>query len=357
MMTAWIPIAGLVVATCGLTVAFLVGVRSRNLFTPRLSFSYRAPLTFRAKRHGYMLRDPQALFFVSKRSAEGRVHLPIHLRNNSRRKITDITIELQYPRAFFVSNRETACELDELLKHFPGRESEVETIRRGWSERTVSPYEDIVTVTHRIGTILPGRDHLLCETLDMPTRDRAFSDMRFDGTMFGDILKRLQILRFIRGICHVRGTIYSDLLRPSHNWINVLSMKGDLTDASMEELILPYTLAHWDGRFPTGYYFRPLLPFLRAYRQPIVRKCTIDLIAPKVVAETTTTETHYIGARWLDAQRSRYATGFAGLPGYDYFHLPAELSVESALLSIGFAKPSFLFRKSRPETTVDSKNA
>jgi hypothetical protein len=351
-MSTWIPIAALTVATCGFTVAFLVGLRSRNLFSPRLSFRYRAPLTFRAKRRGYMLRDPQALFFVAKRHAEGRVHLPIHLKNNSRRKITDVTIELQYPRAFFVSNRELARELDEAMEYFPEREGEIETIREWSAERRVTPYQDIVTVTHKLGTILPGRDRLFYEPLDMPTRDAAFSDMRFDDTMFGEILHRLKMLHFIRGVCHVRGTIYSDLLRPSRTWVNVLSMKGDLAHASMQELILPYVLAHWADRFPTGFHFRPALPFLRAYRQPIVRQCTIDLINPKVVAETTMTDADHIGARWLDAQGSSYAVGFAGLPGYDYFRLPAGLSVEDALHLIGFAKPSLLFRKSRPEPTA-----
>lgn len=281
-----------------------------------------------------MLNKPQALT---------QIHLPIHIENNSRRKISDVSLELVYPRAFFVNNRGHAQNFDELLVHFPNREEEVDGLRHHLSKRTTRAAGGLIFVTYDIGTLRPGQSEVFYELINLPSRDLSFTDERFEGTLFHEILQRLKELRAIRGICHVRGRLFSDLNKPTYAWINTVSAKaGPFTAlanrALTDELIEPYGAAHWLGEYPDRPYYGPRLPFPRAYRQPLSRKMTVDMIYPKFTREARKLSDSFIAAIWFDGMGSSFGYGYVTLPGYDYFKLPCGITRDEALLSIGFGQ-------------------
>lgn len=339
----WTPILPVIIGAAALFLALVVAARNRTLFRPRLSVHFRLPVEFHQKRAGWMKREPVALFVLNKPQAPTQIHLPIHIENNSRRKISDVSLELVYPRTFFVNNRGHTQNFDELLVHFPNREEEVNSLKHHLSKRTSRAAGELVFVTYDIGTLRPGQSEVFYESINLPSRDKSFTDERFEGTLFGEILQNLKEMPAIRGVCHVRGRLFSDLNRPTYAWINAVSAKGGpfsnlANHALADEIMEPYGAAHWLGRYPDRPYFGPRLPFPRAYRQPFSRRMTVDMIYPKLTHEARKLSDSFIAAIWFDGMGSSFGYGYVNLPGYDYFKLPRGISRDEALLSIGFGR-------------------
>lgn len=337
-MVSWLSLVPIGFGCLGLGLALLVAVRNRSLFGPRLQLQFRTPLHFRRKLTRFMKRDPAAIFILSRQRAHTEMHIPISLRNQSRRKIGDVKLVLSYPKAFFVSNRDLLKNLDRLLEHFPESEEELAGFRAQVSKRSVTSDNETVSVTYEVGTLRPGEGHDFSELIEARSRELCFTDDRFSECMFSNILVKLRDINNIRALCHIRATVYSDLNRPRHQWVNIVSAVGKLTEDLGDMPLSDYCKAHWLNQIPSGAYFGPRLPFPKSYRSRFSIKRPVDFIEPKIVTNSKRTETNYVASSFFDGLRSRYGIGYVTLPGFDYFVLPKEFSVDNALLQIGYGK-------------------
>lgn len=265
------------------------------------------------------------------------IRLPVQVANPSRRKLSDVTLIFQYPRAFALGERRAREMVDSFLEVFPDYTDEMAGTYRFLSSRTVDLDRELATVTYKIGTLLPGDQMLIPEMIEFADRAKCFEDGRFSHTAFGDALKLLSLQPSIRGLCHVWITLHSDLTQPIRTRIDVVSACGAIED-EFQEPIRAYRDAYWLGQPPSGTYYGPRMPFPRGYRAAFATWSPAEFMIPEPDTWVRQKDSQMVVTEMANEDASDVGTTLIYKPGFDVFTLPKGISTEQALLSIGYMK-------------------
>ncbi len=339
-MTTMVPLVPAAVGLGAFTLAAIVAVRTRSLFRPKLKFQFKLDHQFSKPVPRKARKDPVALVLVSDNpnTPLTETRFPFVVKNNSRRRIGEVSVELAYPTAYFISNQAHEELARDALRTFPKHKETIDLILEQLSHRTARKMGDMVYVTYQIGSLRPGEQRAFHETIRVPVRDEAFSDPRFESKLFGKILRLIGDAPAIRGVCHVRGWVLSDLNLPIKGHIDVVVGHSDL-EHIQENILQPYQRAHWlNDPSPKAFYFKPLLP-IPQYWQRFKIDRPVDIVFVKMVYDTAKIYKDHILVGWDDLLNSVHAVSWIRLPGYPYYEFPRGVrSVDDALMMIGFGR-------------------
>jgi hypothetical protein len=334
-LTLLTPIIGI----AALLLAAVVAMRNRTLFPPKLDFQFRIldKLPPRAPRK--LKKEPVALVITSEDAKQvlSEARFPIVVRNNSRRRIGEVSIELWYPSSYFVGNDEHEKAAEEALEAFPHRKEPLDLILAELARRSAVRMGEMVYVTYDIGALRPGEIRAFHETIRVPDRTLAFADPRFADNLFGKILDLLRHVPNISGLCHVQARVLSDLNKPISRRIDVLVCQGGLKELD-DGVLAPYARAHWLNEDTKGIYLKapPILP---SWWRRMTRDRPVDIVLAKLAYDTAKADDNHMMLVWDDILHSVYARSWVRLPGYRYHDLPRKIpNVDYALLSIGYGR-------------------
>lgn len=314
----FLPIIAIVLAATSLIVTLLIGVRTRNIFPAKLEFHFRSSPELHPsipKR----LRDkvPVATAFVHSRLtvAAYAIRLPLFIKNTSAKKISDVSVSLLYPEAYFIPNEEHKEAIEEAQQKFPQHAKGLGGIFRQLDLRECTALGGLVNVRYNIGSLRPGESFSCEELMRVPQRGKAFADRRYELTMFGAILERLKDLPQLLGVCHVTASILSEAMHPIRRQITVIAGHSD-SDKAQIELFNPFAEAHWLNEMPRGGKFRrnPMRwPWKRL--PPLVDESPVDVVFPQGKFELTEDRQIALVSDWLEAGTTThgFSDGDAGL--------------------------------------------
>ena len=332
------PELGPILPLAGLTLALLVSLRGRTAFRPRLSLQLRWP--FRARTELSRRErgaQPRAHFSFQKDEAPEVVRLPIFVANPSRRKLGDVSVTLQFPRAFALSERSAKAIIDRAVTAMPAFTDEMEGVYRFLSKRKVDLTRYLATVTYEIGTLTPGERILLPEMLSFADREASFSDERYGNSGFADVLQHLRGCSAVRGLCRVTVTLAADLIRPIRRNIDVVSARGDLAE-SFAEALAGYRDAYWLGQPPPGRYYGPRLPFSSRYGAKLASWHTVDFVAAEPYRVTRVVPEGVYVAAFINEEGGTLGQTSVYMPGFDPLFLPRGITIADAIAWLGYRR-------------------
>jgi hypothetical protein len=330
----FVRIVMLVLATSALVVAIKVNIGNRSIFSPKLSWGFQ-PIyrAFPSVSKKLLAKDPIATFMIHTSGQKKGAAILLWIRNDSRRKFSDIKLELMYPKSYYIKNEDVEKVNDEVIESFPEFFTDAKSINKIISKRDAISYDDMIHVYYDIGTLRPGEHYMVFEGMNVPTPDKAFLDSRFESRFFGEILENLATYDVYSGVCHVRARLLSDLAKPSSKWINAVSVAPGVAVGD-DTYLKSYVDAHWLGERTAGAtYFKAKLPWIK--HTLIVEQPVITILTELVREFKTESDKVVIFTRMEDA-KTQFAFSTLLMPGYDYFILPRGIGIDAAVRSEGY---------------------
>lgn len=265
------------------------------------------------------------------------VRLPIVVANPSRRKLGEVSVSLQFPRAFALSERSAKATIDRAVSALPSFTDDMDGVYRFLSKRKVDLTRCLATVTYEIGTLTPGERVLLPEMLSFSDREASFTDERYETTCFADVLQHLKACSAVRGLCRVTVTLAADLIQPIHRHIDVVSARGDLPD-DFAESFAGYRDAYWLGQPPPGRYYGPRLPFSRRYGAQLASWHAVDFVAAEPHRVTRVVSEGVYVAAFANEEDGVMGQTSVYMPGFDPLALPRGISTADAIAWLGYRR-------------------
>jgi len=329
---------GAILPTAALMLAVLAALRGRTAFRPHLSLELRWPFRARTELSRRERRaQPRAHFSFHVDEGPETVRLPIVVANPSRRKLSDVSLVLQFPRAFAQSERSAKAIAERAVSAFPAFTDEMDSVYRFLSKRRVDLGRDLATVTYEIGNLTPGEKVLVPEMLSFSDREASFYDDRYESTGFADMLQHLKACLAVRGLCRVTVTLRADLIQPIHRHIDVVSARGDLSE-NLVEAFAGYRDAYWLGQPPPGRYYGPRLPFSKRFGAQLASWQTVDFVAAEPHRVTRVVPKRvYVGA-FANEKDGVMGHTIVHMPGFDPRALPRGTTTADAIAWLGYRR-------------------
>ncbi|HEX8512367.1 MAG TPA: hypothetical protein VF688_04600, partial [Allosphingosinicella sp.] len=174
-----LPVLGLIVGAVGLLFATFLAVRNRTLFRPKLDVAFSTPFQFENPK----VESPHPLvaifIFNPPDQVASDLRLPILVRNVSKRKVSDIVIELTYPAQFAFTNTEIIGRYQRYLELFGDSPDSLEEIKAFLEKRQGNRFGNLYRFRYDMGTLRPGDSLSFEEMLKLPMREKAFRDGRY----------------------------------------------------------------------------------------------------------------------------------------------------------------------------------
>ena len=327
-----------IVPLAGLALAGVVAFRSRNVFRPRITLETNWPFRARTEMSWRQRRAvPRAHFAVGEDIAPELVRLPIYVTNRSRRKIGDVSLVLQFPRAFAVGELAAKEMVDRTIAAIPAFADDMAGTYRFLSQRTVDLDPDCATVTYKIGALQPGGRILIPEMLVFKDRARNFQDSRYKHSAFSDVLERLARCDCIRGLCQVTITLLSDLLPPIYRTIDVVSAR-DVMEGGLREAVGCYRDSYWLGAPPPGLHYGPRIPFSRRYGRRLSRWEAADFVMSNDSRVIAPAPVGQVAVSFKNERDSVMGRTSVYMPGFDPRVLPRGTDTAAAVQWLGYRR-------------------
>jgi hypothetical protein len=280
---------------------------------------------------------PKAIFVIPPEGIfAADLHLPIALRNFSRRPLNRIVVEVTYPAPFFISNQEIGRRSDLLLEKFGAKmEADEAAAKRFIQSRHASPLGPAVRIRYDLGTLTPGESFVFTEMFLLPEKSDAFIPGFYEPTAFKHVLSQMSEESSLRAAFPVQITVFSELTSPKAHELDVILCTDKAKEAG--DPLAAYANAHWLGSYPGGQRFVKLNPFSR---KSVVREVPVDLILLERDVAVSPKKDGFIALTTSpNPQKSRYGIASLFLPGYEPRKLPAEVTTaEEALRRLGFLR-------------------
>ena len=315
----------------------------------------------RLPRH--LRRKPTyALFiFVPRGKFESDLVVPILIRNDTRRIIGDIVVELTYPAEFFLANPELKRRRDRLVESF-GEEYEAheEEVRRFLETRRPSDLGSAVRIRYELGKLRAGEGQGFFEPFVLPPRESAFAAGLFQDTAFANVLAHMRDGDRLRAAFHLQVAIFSDLAPRQQHAIDVVLVKDGHAEPQSEDLKFSaeenaafgeYVNAYWFNSLPAGRTFRRIRLGALFFGRPLRREVPVDtILVERDFDVSEPKDGNVLVATRADPLKSRYGIASLFLPGYDPRKLDRDVTAaEEALQRIGW------FEKGVPLTGLSGK--
>lgn len=335
-----LPILGPIVGTAALLFATFLAVRNRTLFSPRLEVTFSTPFQFEKPKEDLPYPLVATFIFNPPNQIPADMLVPVLIKNVSKRKISDVVIELTYPAQFAITNTEIISRYERSMEIFGDARGDLEEIKEFLDKRKGNRFGKLYRFRYEVGTLRPGDSMSFEEPMKMPPRQEAFEDPRYGRKLFGRVLRDLQARPEFLAVCRVEMSVLSEMNQPIRSQLNVVSARAALDDGA-DAVVRSYNDALWLGGYhPGAKYRRSSLQWPWRRKPKLFYSAVADFVLPKVLSRTSPVRDGNVTlASSVDHWKSIYGTALLQPPGFDLYELDGSIeTADEAFRAIGFIR-------------------
>lgn len=324
-------------AAFSLSVAVVIGIRSRNIFAPKLRLSL-----------GYAENVPKPKKFSpriniiamsSSAGAEFNCFFHVHVKNESKRKISDVIVELNYPEEFCLRTSDILKSVQE----FRGSGIQPRDIDDGdrvadlMGRREQMNFGGMCRSRYDFGTLRPGESISFFEPIRIGGSKREIKFV--SNTIFERIRELLTVDRRIQAAFRVSASVLCDLSPPSRKAIDVIvatAVREDL-ESLLKDAVCK---AYWLNDMPGGRtYFRPSTIFFEKFIPKITDKWSVVINLLPVNFKSKASDGQVAVAAYHDAEDEEIVSAEMIMPGFDIYNRRYDgLSTDMLAKTIGYIR-------------------
>ena len=170
-----------------------------------------------------------------------------HIRNAGRHPVRNISLLLNYPAKYLVSNRFVATHHEETV-HFQVHND---------TRRNAETIGDAAQVVLSVPDLRPGENLALTDMMMLRVRTAESHRMNHENAT-GMIPGRIEMLERVIELCRVHATLLSDQCPPVVQEVTVVWTYAS-NKTQVDQVLKECTEVAWDGHYPLpGTYFDPL---------------------------------------------------------------------------------------------------
>jgi len=320
----WIAIISAVATIIGTAFAIFIGLRSKQIFRPVLTFNVgllhaNQDVTVSTLIYGANIPQNSEVAFIC----------PYLMINNSKLPIYNITLQLQYASKYAIKNEEKIIGIIDR-----GIEYEVYVLSappEWYKYREVQILDSMAQIRYTIPVLRPGEKIVIPDPIKFTKLDRCEKLDNGDYGVNKELAKKLREIRKLNDFCVIDVFIYSESCPPLSKRIKLLWFDT----GSAEELVSltnDAIKAFWGGKWPKpGLYFRPW-PLIR--KEPIMKEYG-EAIIPEL-NEIKTSKNRYF--YWENPLESKRNIVTFGMPPWNYYQLSGNLDTDDLIMRSGFQR-------------------
>ncbi|HCX89210.1 MAG TPA: hypothetical protein DHT43_01570 [Deltaproteobacteria bacterium] len=296
----------------GTLIAILVVFKTKQIFSPKLSFNIGLSRTISSKKGSKLLKSKKQLNTIvyagiPKDSNKILTYCAYLIENKGKQPITNIRLHIEYLSKFALPN-------DFFLNEF-GQEIIDQGIKsNNWLEnREVSLMGPISQISIRHDIIRPGEKVVLFDIMDFTEDlDAVMSNIQSIGDLgLKALYKRIYKTSELNNFCVLDIFLLSSEKNPFRKKVNILWFKSK-SRTKINELLRICADGFWSGQYPsTGFY--PIMPWVK-----FLRKELFEIVVPSFQ--------QYKKISIVDPFHSEIGLGDIIYPGSNYYNAPDVLS-------------------------------
>ncbi len=333
----WITIISVAVAIIGTAFGIFIGLRSKQVFRPVLTFN-----------NGLLYADqdaiPRPYKKVIKKAAistliyganinqnsEVAFLCPYLMINNSKLPIYNITLQLQYASKYAIKNEEKIIgTIDK------GMEYEVHVLGsppEWYKYREVQILDSMAQIRYTIPVLRPGEKIVIPDPIKFTKFNHCGKLDNGDYGVNKELARKLREIRELCDFCVIDVFVYSESCPPLSKRIKLLWFDT----GSAEELVSltnDAIKAFWGGKWPKPglyFHFRPW-----PIRAEIMVKEHGEAIIPKLKTVKISKERYFYWENPLESERNIVTFG---VPSWNYYQLSPNIDHDDLILRSGFQR-------------------
>ena len=326
----WIAIISAVAAIIGTAFGIFIGLRSKQIFRPVLTFNVGLLHTNQDIRKIVKKATVSTLIYGVNipQNSEVAFICPYLMINNSKLPIYNITLQLQYALKYAIKNEEKIIgTIDK------GMEYEVHVLGsppEWYKYREVQILDSMAQIRYTIPVLRPGEKIVISDPIKFTKLDYCEKLDNGDYGVNKELAKKLREIRKLCDFCVIDVFVYSENCPPLSKRIKLLWFDT----GSAEELVSltnDAIKAFWGGKWPKpGLYFRPW-----PIHAEIMVKEYGEAIIPKLKTVKIPKERYFYWENPLESERNIVTFG---VPSWNYYQLSANIDSDDIVLRFGFQR-------------------
>lgn len=342
-MWEYIGIIGVVVGIIGGGLGIFIGLKSKQVFRPVLTFNVGllyADQNAMPRKKLIKKADISALIYGANipQNSEVAFLCPYLMINNSKLPIYNITLQLQYASKYIIKNEEKIIgTIDKGMKH----EVHFLSISSKWHKhREVQKFDSIsmVQIRYTITVLRPGEKIVILDPMKFTKFNRYEELGNGDYIVSRGLSKKLREIEKLCDFCVADVFVYSESCPPLSKRIKLLWFDTNSQD-ELVSLANDATKAFWGGKWP-----KPGIYFSWPLSKDLIVKEYGEVIIPKLeVAEVSEDRYFY----WENPLESESAIAIFVMPSWNYYQLSGNLDTDDLIMRSGFLRAREYMEKLR----------
>lgn len=333
-MLDWVTIITIISAVggvAGVVFAIFVGLRSKQIFRPVLTFNTGLSCIDPHVQKTIKKAPVSTLIFGASipRDSEVAFICPYLMANNSKLPIFNVTLQLQYAARYVIKNEEKIIGIIDR-----GAEYEMHVLGsppKWFEHREVQIIGPVAQVFYTIPVLRPGEAIIITDVVKFVALNHSDEIKSEDYGVNQNLAKKLRKIRKLCDFCVIDVFIYSESCPPLSNRIKLLWFDTD----SEEELVSLFNDAvktFWGGKWPKpGLYFGP---WPLAHKKLVVEEYG-EAIIPKLKRIKVSKGRYFY---WEDPLECEGKIVSFGMPPWNYYQLPDNLDIDELISRFGWRK-------------------
>lgn len=296
----WIVIISAVAGIIGTAFGIFIGLRSKQIFRPVLTFNVGLLYTNQDVRKVIKKSTVSTLIYGANipQNSEVAFICPYLMINNSKLPISNITLQLQYASKCAIKNEE---KIKGIIDR--GIEYEVHVLSsppEWYKYREVQILDSMAEVRYTIPVLRPGEKIVIPDVIKFTKLNHCKELDNGDYGVNKELAKKLRGMSKLCDFCVIDVFVYSESCPPLSKRIKLLWFDTD----SAEELVSltnDAIKAFWGGKWPKlGLYFRPW-PLIR---KELIMKEYGEAIIPELKEIKTSKNRYFYWENPLESKRN-----------------------------------------------------
>ena len=329
----WVAIIGAVTGIIGIVFGIFIGLRSKQVFRPVLTFNiglpyYSANQNDIPKSKELKKATISTLIYCAKipQNSEVVFACPYLFINNSKLPISNIILQLNYASRYAVDN-------ETVIKGIVG-DKEVVVLGvdpKAYKCREVQILDSMAQIRYTIPDLRPGENVVIPDLMKFTTPKHR---EELDNEEYGvtrRLAKKLREIKKLSDFCVIDVFVYSASCPPLSKRIKLLWFDAN-SAKELNSLVANAVKVFWGGNFPKpGLYFH----FWPLNRKKLIVEEYGEVIVPKLEVVKTAKDGYFSWENPLESKRNIF---ILKMPPWNYYQLSGNLDTDDLIMMSGFQR-------------------